>query len=64
MRLEVASLSPEPCYDEHVVCKAWRCTRMAVWRVWAERRCYDCAIKAGMVPGPVMRSGVQLEFRP
>lgn len=56
-----ASLKPEPI-DDGSTCKAWRCTKPATWRLWAETRCADHMILTGFLCGPVMRPGTQLSL--
>jgi len=46
--------------SKRVVCQGWRCTSIAHWQLWAGLYCYDHAIRAGWLPGPVIRPGTQL----
>lgn len=51
-----------PVSDRHA-CQGWRCALRAAWMRWRGRYCYSHAIRAGWLPGPVIRPGTQLEFR-
>ncbi len=49
--------------SSHRACQGWRCLELATWNLWASFYCYSHAIRAGWLPGPVLRSGDQTALR-
>ena len=56
------AVDPVPYFIDgpRVVCQGWLCREIATWARWAGRYCYDHAIRAGWLPGPVRMPGTQL----
>jgi hypothetical protein len=63
--IEPAQADPIPsfAFKERRACQGWRCTKIATWNRWGGFYCYDHAIRAGWLPGPVIRPGDQIPLR-